>query len=279
MKYNELGYPSEEAYFNDFFNSLLVSNRDAAFFVNWEKVFSHVMAHLEEISLLNCLVNIKDYNERKLRLESILKKYPKTRQILPLIIATRENNLDLIRFSKEGSVSFLSLDFNKSNLSDVIQFCEESGIIELLGRIKDLYSYLTGVEVGMDTNARKNRSGFAYEDLVFKHLKKKGIDIRKTEGIFEFERSKKPDFVIYKDNKIVAVVEVFFAGVGSKPLETIQSFINLQKAVKEKNIKFIFITDGPVWQTKQEERKRALEKLDYPLNLRLASNCLRKILC
>ncbi|MEM3369605.1 MAG: DpnII family type II restriction endonuclease [Candidatus Micrarchaeia archaeon] len=277
MKYRELGYSSEEEYFKEFFQTLLISNRDARFFVNWEKVYSHVMEHLEEISLLNGLVNIKDVNERKNRLRLILEKYPNARQIIPLIIATRESKLELIVFSNDNII-FKGVDFRNSDLDEIIRFCEDSGIIDLLGSIKDLFSYITGVEVGMDTNARKNRSGKYYEELVLKYLKNKGIDIRKADRTFELERTKKPDFIIYKNDEISAIVEVFFAGIGSKPLETIQSFITLQNAASNKNIKFIFITDGIVWKSGETERQRALEKLDYPLNLRLAAKHLMKIL-
>lgn len=57
------------------------------------------------------------------------------------------------------SFSQKRLDSNNDNIEDLVDFCDKSGILELFGNIKDLNTYLTGVEVGLDSNARKNRSG------------------------------------------------------------------------------------------------------------------------
>lgn len=72
MKFKELGYASEDAYFTEFFSTLLDSNRSAEFFVNWDKVYRNVKMRLDEISLLNGLVNINDLDERKQHLKELL---------------------------------------------------------------------------------------------------------------------------------------------------------------------------------------------------------------
>ena len=278
MKFQDLGYKTQDAYFEEFFSTLLDSNRSAEFYVHWDKVYAHVAAHLDEISLLNGLVNIADYGERKKHFEQVITKYPATRGILPLIIATRDVRLDVLQFTKDGSVSYLNLDFNKSPVKTIMDFCEEARIIELLGKVKDLHSYLTGVEVGMDTNARKNRSGTVFEDLVLKGLKKNGIDARKPTEKIDLARNKTPDLVIYKNGKPFAIVEAnFFNETGSKPLETIQAYITLQRAARDKNIRFILVTDGPSWKGGKGERVRAFEQLDYPMNFRLAMKLIPKM--
>ena len=278
MKFKELGYASKEDYFKEFFSSLLDSNRTAQFFVNWTKVYAKVQSHLDEISLLNGLVNISNYQERAKNLERILIKYPKTRELIPLIIATRDQKIDLLLINKE-KINYLQVNFNDDSIEKIISFCNETGIIELLGKVKDLHSYLTGVEVGMDTNARKNRSGTAFEEMVLNELKSKGIDARKPNQKFELGRSKKFDLVIYKGKEVFAVLEInFFQGVGSKPLETIQSYITLQKEATAKGITFILITDGPAWKTAEQERMRAFDQIDYPLNFKLASKLIPRLM-
>ncbi|EQD28534.1 type II restriction endonuclease, partial [mine drainage metagenome] len=88
---------------------------------------------------------------------------------------------------------------------------------------------------------------------------------------------KRPDIILYKAGKEFAVVEVnFFNELGSKPLETIQSFINLQRDVHSQGLKFILITDGPAWKTGKEERIKGFEQLDYPFNLSLAVKLIPK---
>ncbi len=272
MQFKELGYTSEKEYFNDFFNTLLSTNRTAQFFVNWKKVYKNIQDHIDEISLINGLINIKDINKRREHLKEILEKYPKTRLILPIIIAIRDSKLDLLIINEENEISYLNINFSNSDIQTILKFCDETRIIELLGNIKDLNSYLLGVEVGTDTNARKNRSGSMFEDLVLKKLKDKGLDVRKTNKKYQIgERLKTPDLILYKDEKEFAIIEVnFFNEFGSKPLETIQSFINLQKDIKSNGLKFILITDGPAWKIGKFERIKGFEQLDYPLNLTLA---------
>ena len=66
------------------------------------------------------------------------------------------------------------MDFNKkrgSKLSDedvdgYLQFMKKSGLFVIFNSTKNLFDYVLGVEVGMDTNARKNRSGEAMEQLI-----------------------------------------------------------------------------------------------------------------
>ncbi|ASI13752.1 DpmII-like restriction endonuclease [Candidatus Mancarchaeum acidiphilum] len=272
MQFKELGYTSEESYFEDFFSNLLSTNRTSQFFVNWEKVYRNIKTHIDEISLINGLINIHDLNERKNHLKQILEKYPKTRLILPLMIATRDNKLDLLVINEKDDITYLDIDFGNSDIEKIIKFCDETHIIELLGNIKDLYSYLLGVEVGTDTNARKNRSGSMFEKMVLEELKAKGLDVRKADKKYQIGgRLKKPDLLLYKNQKEFAIIEVnFFNELGSKPLETIQSFINLQKDIKALGLKFILITDGPAWKTGKSERIKGFEQLDYPLNLTLA---------
>lgn len=278
MKFKELGYSSKEEYFKEFFSTLLDSNRTAEFFVDWDKVYAHIKSHIDEISLLNGLANISNNQERRKHLESVLAKYPKTREIIPLIIATRDQNLDVL-IIENNQIKYLKIDFLNSSVDSMLEFCDKTKIVELLGKIKDLHSYLIGIEVGMDTNARKNRSGTIFENMVLKELKNKGIDVRKADKRFELGRSKKPDLVVYKGKDIFAIIEVnFFYGLGSKPLETIQSYIRLQKEATAKGIRFILITDGPAWKTSEEERTKAFDQIDYPFNFKLASKLIPKMM-
>ncbi len=278
MKFQELGFNSKEEYFKEFFSTLLETNRTAQFFVDWKKVHAHIKVHLDEISLLNGLVNIPDSKERRKHLKEILEKYPKTRLVLPLIIAIRDEKIDVLKIGDNGSVSYMDVDFKNSTLERILDFCDQSEIIELLGKVKDLHSYLTGVEVGMDTNARKNRSGIIFERLIIDALKRKGVDAREAKGRIDIGRKKKPDIVIYKDGQVFAIAEVnFFFGLGSKPLETVQSYINLQREANARKIRFLFITDGPAWRTGKAEREKAFDQIDYPMNFALATKLIPKM--
>lgn len=279
MKFKTFGYKSQDEYFDEFFKTLLPSNRTADFFVKWEKVYGNVNKYLDEVYLLNSLVTIKEKSDRKEHLEELLKKYPKTRLVLPLIIAIRDKKINMLKIKSDNNITYLDIDFGESSIDKILDFCEETKIVDLFGNIKDLYSFLTGVEVGLDTNARKNRSGSIFEELVLKALRSKGVDARKADKKLQIgDRSKTPDLIIFKNNESFAIVEVnFFNELGSKPLETVQSYIKLQGDVEKKHVKFIMITDGPAWKTGIDERKKAFEQIDYVFNFNLAIKLIPKM--
>ena len=279
MNYKEFGYKSEETYFKDFYKTLLETNRTPEFFVNWEKVYANLEKYLDEISLLNGLVTIKENSKRFVHLERILKKYPKTRTVIPFLVATREQKFNLLIIDAKGNITYKNINFSQSKIEDIVDFCKKTKIIETLGSIKDLYTYLLGVEVGSDTNARKNRSGAIFEDLTLKALQKAGIDARKATGKNKFgTRDKKSDILIYKKGKIFAYVEVnFFNELGSKPLETAQSYIKLQEDAAANKMRFIWITDGPAWKTGKVAREGAFSQINYIFNLKLARKLIPKL--
>ncbi len=279
MDYNKFGYKSKEEYFKEFFDTLLLSNKTEDYFVDWGKINNNVRKYINEISLLNSLVFIKDKNERKDHLRDILSKYPETRNVIPLIISVRDSSLYLLKLDDSYNISYLDIDFHNSDVNKIINFCEYTKIIDLFGSIKDLYSYLTGMEVGSDTNARKNRSGFIFEEMSLNILLNEGLDVRKAKSKINIgNRSKLPDILLYKNNEIYAFIEVnFYNGVGSKPLETMQSYINLQRDAHSQDIKFIWITDGPGWKSGIIEREKGFEQIDYIFNLTLAKKLIKII--
>lgn len=68
------------------------------------------------------------------------------------------------------------------SLEQYVLFMRNSGLFNLIQNhiIKDLVDYVLSVEVGMDTNARKNRTGKAMESLVKSYLLKVGLIENKT---------------------------------------------------------------------------------------------------
>ena len=55
--------------------------------------------------------------------------------------------------------------------------------------ISNLYDYVTGVEVGLSSNGRKNRSGHQIENLVESYLKKSNVEYYKEMYLTEIEKS------------------------------------------------------------------------------------------
>ena len=161
VKFKELGFKNFEEYKNHFFNTLLHSNKTYDYFVDWTKVKKTVNKYLNELSLLNSLTKVSQ-KDREEHFHNLLLKYPQIVEAIPLLIAERLKNgkIDIFDSNIEEIITF---EFNRSqvdenNVNKIIEFCRKTGILDLFQEVKDIHDYLLGVEVGLDTNARKNRS-------------------------------------------------------------------------------------------------------------------------
>lgn len=268
-----LGYKNELEYLDYFFETLLPTNRTYDYYVNWEKVKSNVVTYLTEISLLNSLTKI-DKDDREEKFVEIITKYPEVIPVIPLIIAIREKNVVVLDIGDQ--LFYKKFKFNKKlkngEILDIVEFCKKSGILDLFGEINDLYAYLLGMEVGLDSNARKNRSGKIFEQLVGLLLKDKvrdraGFILREEDSSLEIKRNKRADFVIYHNNIPKIAIECnFYASTGSKPIEVANAYIDLDRKCKDENLKFIWVTDGPAWHKMRNTVEKTFKEIDFPMN-------------
>ena len=138
------------------------------YFVNWQKVFENISPIEKELNLLNVLIGKEDIEAEAYKL---IKEYPQVIKAFPILIAIRENSIDILIETK--SFIYKNYSFSNTKLSD--ELCKElayfvvnSGIGAILKdkKVKNLVDYATGVEVGLDSNGRKNRGGTLMESLV-----------------------------------------------------------------------------------------------------------------
>lgn len=63
------------------------------------------------------------------------------------------------------------LDSFFESVDSVVEYLEDTGLAHILkeGRIKNLVDYVFGIETGLDSNARKNRSGHVMENMVLRY--------------------------------------------------------------------------------------------------------------
>ena len=281
VKYTSLGYETLDDYNDDFFSTLLETNHTYEFFVNWDKVFNNLEDYLIEISILNSLNKVES-DKVETHFREILRQYPHVVKILPTILAIRDEKIDVLDIEEN---KFLIVDFSTSqfNDEDVVDFCKKSGLLDLFSKIDDLYSYLVGTEVGLDTNARKNRSGHVFEDLVGDLLLKKienHPDYRlEKEDTIAFQRTKRWDYVIYYKNIPKFFFECnFYNGTGSKPIEVANSYVDLQNQIRDTHLVFIWVTDGKGWKRMSKPLKEVSPGIDYIVNYNILSKSIDKIL-
>ncbi|MDR3291380.1 MAG: type II restriction endonuclease [Methanobrevibacter sp.] len=275
VNYKKLGYKNIEEYNIDFLDTLLNTNRTYEYFVDWKKVFSKLEDKIVEISILNALSKIQTENvEEKFR--EILNKYPECVPLLPTILAIRDTKFDV--FDSEEKTSKI-INFSKNfDIEEVVNFSKKTGLLNLFTGIDDLYSYLTGTEVGLDTNARKNRSGHIFEAIVKELLKeaivsKPEYNLIEEDSSIDLDRNKRFDFVLYKNSHPEFLFECnFYSTTGSKPIETANAYIDLQNKINNTGMEFIWITDGLGWQKMFSTLKSASNTIDYVLNYNLLKN-------
>lgn len=281
VKFFNLGFNSLEDYNLEFEETLLETNHTYDFFVNWEKVYNNLEENIVEISILNSLNKIPSYKVES-EFRRILSRYPGVVSILPSILAVREKKVDFLDIDhKEFSqINFESEDFD---IDEIVNFCINTGLLDLFSNITDLYSYLVGTEVGLDTNARKNRSGHVFEDIVGELLTEKIKDYPQfklnKEDTIPFQRTKRWDYVIYKYDKPKFFFECnFYNGTGSKPIEVANAYVDLQNQLEDSDLIFIWVTDGKGWKRMFKTLKEVSPGIDYIVNYTMLENCIDDIL-
>ncbi|NLA85434.1 MAG: restriction endonuclease [Clostridiales bacterium] len=280
---------SRKAVINKFYDTLIDTNRGYNFFVDWDKVKKNVEKYKIEFNILNTLIGSKNFDTD---LKKILTVYPQVVPAIPILLAIRNNKFKVVKdFIDDDSVT-VTYDFSKRNLSskdidEIIEFFHKTGLKKFFLEMssKSIQDYATGVEVGMDTNARKNRSGSAMEivlkpiidDIISRQKSSYAMlfqkQFRYLEEKFNFDinssiRNRKADFIIIKDKSKVVNIEVnFFSGSGSKPQEIVDSYIERQNELRENGFDFIWITDGTGWKEQKNQIEKGFKKIDYLLNL------------
>jgi len=302
--FKKLKVDSPEAVINKFYDTLIDTNRGYNFFVDWSKVKRHVEKYKIEFNILNTLIGSKDFDSD---LKAILTKYPQVLPAIPILLAIRDHKFKVVKDFIDDNSDTVTYDFRERQLTSeeidaIIGFFHKTGLKQFFLEMssKSIQDYATGVEVGMDTNARKNRSGSAME-MVLKPIIEDIIAKRKSSYTMLFQkqfkylekhynfkvnsslRNRKADFIIIKNKRKVINIEVnFFSGSGSKPQEIVDSYIERQNELKENGFEFIWITDGIGWRDQKNQIEKGFVKINYLLNLHfvrmgLLEECLWRI--
>ncbi len=254
------------------------------YYTDFNKVYENVSKIKIELNILNSLIGSHNIEEE---FKNILKNYPSVIKVIPILLAKRETEIKIIDTKTTYTFDFANMNYS---IDQYALFMKNTGLFELLENhiINNLIDYVLGVEVGMDTNSRKNRTGNVMEDLVESYLIKAGLvkgqtyfkemyksEIEKKFGLDLSNISnngnveKRFDFV-FKDsfNQVYAVECNFYSGGGSKLNETARSYKNL--ALESKDIKgfnFVWITDGIGWNSARHNLEETFDILDNLYNI------------
>lgn len=269
--------------FSQWLSKFKSSISNYSYYVDFDKIYEQADKYKVELNILNSLIGSKSIEED---FEKIIVKYPETLEVIPMLLAVRSNEI----YIKDKTDEFL-FKFNKMvySVEDYISFMRNTGLFELLQNhiINNLYDYLLGVEVGLDSNGRKNRGGHLMEDLVESYIVKAGyiknknyfkemytsdiefkwnIDLSVLKG--DIKATKRWDYVIKTDNQIYVIETNFYATQGSKLNETARSYELIANKVKNINgLTFIWITDGTGWNNARLPLNETFNVLDTLYNI------------
>ena len=266
------------------------------YFVNWKKVIINVELYEKELNILNYLIGKPNLKEEAYNL---IKEYPEVIRAIPTLLAVRECAVEVLIDSKNFTykyLDFFNLNFNEDELNDYVDFIINTGLGLILSdrKVKNLVDYVTGVEVGLDSNGRKNRGGTLMESLVeefvsdtcknlgLKYMAQANAKKIKTEwniDIIVDKSSRNLDFAINKNGKLYFIECNFYGGGGSKLKSTATEYIEMNRYWNNQNIEFIWITDGAGWRSTLKPLREYFDKAHYLLNLEmLKENTLNKII-
>lgn len=269
--------------FNEWLSKFKTSISDYTYYVDFEKIYKNVDKVKVELNILNSLIGSKNIEEE---FQSILIKYPETLECIPLLLAVRSREI----FIKDEINEYL-FKFDKMvySIKDYVRFMKESGLFDLLQNhiINNLYDYVLGIEVGLDSNGRKNRGGHLMENLVESYIIKAGYkkdvnyfkemylkDIEKKWNLDLSEMSghnistKRFDFVIRTDGQVYVIETNFYSGGGSKLNETARSYKMLaQESKKVDGVTFIWFTDGTGWNSARKNLEETFNELETMYNI------------
>lgn len=264
-------------------DTLIETNHTYDFFINWSKVAQNRDAFKYEMALLKSLRNSTRPTDD---LRNLLTRYPEVIKVIPILLACRDGIIKVLN-SIEPDIKYKTFDFSKANytakeIDDVVEFTEKTRLLAMLCQMESTTDYLLGVEVGLDTNARKNRSGLFLEkmvrevitDLVARHPDTKWLEQKSFKHVEnEFGISPPPslrdrqfDYVVIRKGKATNIEVNFYGGTGSKPSEIVSSYINRGEVLSSAGWRFVWLTDGEGWKSMQKPLRVGVEYIDYVIN-------------
>ena len=264
--------------FNERLKTFRNSICDYSYYVDFNKVYGNVETIKVELNILNSLIGSKNIEAD---FEKLITDYPQILKCIPVLLAVRGQEI----YAIDGDGEYL-FNFNKMNYSveEYKMFMRKTGLFSLISEhiINNLVDYVTGVEVGLDSNGRKNRGGHLMEDLVEDYLKKaglvKGTDYFKEMYISDIEKKwsidlsnisnqgkaeKRFDFVVKKGATIYGIETNFYSSGGSKLNETARSYKTIALESKEiQGFAFVWFTDGQGWYSARHNLEETFDVMD-----------------
>ena len=258
--------------FQRFMSQLQETNQTLDFFCDFKKISQNVENIKLSLCILNSLIGTKDMRSA---VETIWNRDKTAFNVMDILIAVRSEGKKVI-LDKIGNCVVLDSMFK--SVDGVMEFLDDTGLTEIFQsrRITNLVDYVFGIETGLDTNARKNRSGHVMEGVV-KHIFDNN-NIQYRQEVYSSEWSeitkvlgddeKRFDFVVKTTGKTYLIEVNFYSSGGSKLNEVARAYTDLAPKINSvSGFEFVWITDGIGWKSARNKLQEAYNNIPSVYNL------------
>lgn len=266
--------------FKTFLSQLSETNATLDYFVDFEKVKGNVRKIALKLNQLNYLIGKDNLEEA---INDLYEENSKVFEVLDILIAVRNKNAKTL--DNTGKITLLKSYFTSPK--GVLEYICETGLAEVFKNkeISNLVDYVFGIEVGLDTNARKNRGGdnmskavsllFDREEIYYKKevnstlfldIESLGVDVKRF------------DFVIKTREKTYLIETNFYNTGGSKLNEVARAYSEVAPKINQyENYEFVWITDGQGWLSAKNKLEEAYNTIPSVYNLTTLSEFVKKV--
>ena len=268
--------------FELFMSQLQETNQTLDFFCDFDKIERNVENIKLSLCMLNSLINSSNLRNS---VQAIWERDKTAFSVMDILIAVRSEGTKKV-LNECGECVVLDRFFD--SVEGVMEYLESTGLAEIFrkGIIKDLVDYVFGIETGLDSNARKNRSGHVMENRVAKIFESYGINYRREVYSREWKEiadalgddEKRFDFVIEANDKTYLIEVNFYSGGGSKLNEVARSYSDIAPKINSvPGFEFVWITDGVGWKSAKNKLQEAYSIIPSIYNLTNIYNLLIEI--
>ena len=267
--------------FDLFISQLSETNATLDYFTDFAKVIQNTNRLAIKLNQLNYLIGKNDLRNA---IKELYNENPKVFEVLDILLAVRTKDK---KKTLNAAGKFVLLESYFTSLQGVITYIEETGLSEVFKNknITNLVDYVFGVEVGLDTNARKNRGGDNMTKAVALKFKNANIPFKAEVNSTEFEEIKslgqdlkRFDFVIRTKKKTYLIETNFYNSSGSKLNEVARAYTDIAPKINQyEKFEFVWITDGQGWLSAKNKLGEAYSLIPSIYNLANLDEFLSKI--
>ena len=268
--------------FDKFMSQLQETNQTLGFFCDFDKISANVDNIKLSLCMLNSMIGTTDLRRS---VETIWNRDRSAFSVMDILIAVRSEGKKVVLNSAGDCIV---LDRLFTSIDGVLEYLEGTGLADLFrqNKIKDLVDYVFGIETGLDSNARKNRSGHVMEGMVASVLTNNNIEYRQEVYSTEWkdlqkvlgDDEKRFDFVIQTPKKTYLIEVNFYSGGGSKLNEVARSYSDIAPKINSvPGFEFVWITDGIGWKSAKNKLQEAYSIIPRIYNLTSINEFLQEV--